>query len=152
MLRKSLFWGLTLVLLVALVNLIIRGRRLEKQHATQLVEVVQNSEPSPTRVFAPQDLEVVNSSMTPEGNAARHALEIRNNGKLPYQGIQLRFSYYGKDGKMLMSKSWLIVETVLPGSTVKIDNIRIEEVSAATKTSQAAIVYADIGGTRPVPR
>ncbi|MBP1624567.1 MAG: hypothetical protein H6Q07_2587, partial [Acidobacteria bacterium] len=53
MIRKSLFWGLTLVLVVALISLIVRGRRLEKQQAGKSVEVVQESEPSPIRVLAP---------------------------------------------------------------------------------------------------
>jgi hypothetical protein len=152
MLRKSLFWGLTLVLVVALVNLIIRGRRLEKQRAQEMVEVVQESKPTPTRVFAPWDLQVIQSKMQlekdPAGNresqAARHEIEIRNSGSVPYLEIQLKFNYFNRAGKELVSRTQIIPQRILPGALLIVTGIVVREVPASATDSRVVIVSADI--------
>ena len=63
MLRRSLFWGLTLMLGAVLVWLIINGRREEARQAAGPTEVVKTANLSATRVAAPSDLEVVGSSV-----------------------------------------------------------------------------------------
>jgi len=66
MMRRYLFLGLTLVLFVALTNLIIRGCRLQKEQAQKLVETVEEAKPTATRVLGPQDLRIVLAKMALE--------------------------------------------------------------------------------------
>ena len=156
MIRKSLFWGLTLVLVVALVNLMIRGRRLEKQQGSQPVEVVQESTPTSTRVLAPQDLEILHSGMrleeqagsTAQAETAVHEIEIRNNGSVPYGTIQLGFDYLGSDGKLLASKTRSIIQTIVPGATLKLIDLKAEGLPTSTASSRVAVIFADIGKER----
>ncbi len=153
MIRKSLFWGLTLVLVVALINLIIRGRRLEKQQARQRVEVVQEAKPTPTRVLAPKDLEIVQSAVRLEGatsgktesQAARHEIELHNKGTVAYGKIQLDFGYFDRNGKVLTTRTQAVEQTILPGATLKIADIRIDGLPLSAVDSRVAIAYADIG-------
>jgi hypothetical protein len=152
MIRKSLFLGLTLVLIVALINLIIRGRRLEKEKSSKLVEVVKDSEPTPTRVLAPQDLEIIQSTMKLVREAAvkqlptaRHEIEIRNVGKVSYGEIQLRVVYLDRNGKVLTTKTRSIAQTILPGITLKFADILIDGVPASAAACRVTIVYADMG-------
>jgi hypothetical protein len=159
MIRKSLFWGLTLVLMVALINLIIRGRRLEKQQSGRFAEDVRESQPTPTRVLVPRDLEIVQAKMRLEAQGsgkdryqtARHEIEIRNNGKVPYGGIQLSFDYLDRSGKVLATKTQSVAQTILPGTSEKLPDIKVEGLAASTADFQAAILYADIGRA-PLPK
>jgi hypothetical protein len=146
MIRKSLFWGLTVVLLAALVNLIIRGHRLEKHEAARLVEVVRESTPSPTRVLAPRDLEIVRSEMRLESQSRtdHHGIEIRNNGKVPYRGIQVSLEYLDSGGKVLVTKMRYITQVLAPGAELKLDDVRIDGLPVSTVSYRAAISYADI--------
>lgn len=137
-----------LVLVVALVNLIFRGRRLEKEQAARLVEVVQDSKPTETRALIPKDLEVVQSNMKLEkAGSARHAVEIRNNGAVPYNNIALKFAYLDRNGKIITARNYSIAQTVLPGSTVQIPDIAMGGVPATADGCRTTIVYADIGHT-----
>jgi hypothetical protein len=156
MIRKSLFWGLTVVLIVALVNLIIRGRRLEKQQARQLVEVVQESRPTSTRVLAPRDLEIVQSKMRLEeadgktrSQIARHEIEIRNNGKIPYSGIQLGFDYLDRSGKLLSTKTQSLARSIEPGGDLKLVEIVVSGLPLPTISFRVVVVSADIGLAPP---
>ncbi len=146
MIRKSLFWGLTIVLLAALVNLIIRGRRLEKQQAAQAQQTVQQSKPSPTRVLSPQDLEIVNRAMPLD---PRHTsipgFEIRNDGSVAYSQIQLKFSYLDRRGKVLLTKNHLLAQTLKPGATLKVPDLPAEGIPADAVSVELSISHADIG-------
>jgi hypothetical protein len=150
MIRKSLFWGLTLVLVVALISLIIRGRRLEKEQAQQMVEVARESKPTPTRVFAPQDLQIVQSRMQLEtepghkDRIARHEIEIRNSGNIPYSDIQLMFDYASRAGKQLATRTRSIPQKILPGDTINITDIAVTDIPASTADSKVSIVSADL--------
>ena len=152
MIRKSLFWGLTLVLAAALISLVIRSRRLEKEQAQQMVEVVRESTPTLTRVFAPQDLQVTQAMMQlenepgnqPKAGAARHQIEIRNNGTMSYSDIQLKFDYVGRDGKKLSSRTWLIQQKILPGTTLRVPEIVMRDIPASTADSKISITSADL--------
>jgi hypothetical protein len=153
MIRKSLFWGLTLVLIVALVGLIIRGRSLEKKQSNGPVEIVQKSKPTATRVLTPSDLELLQSTMklerqsdtTGESRIAHHKIEIRNNGKVVYEGIQLSFDYLDRSGKRLAVKHYFIAKSLLPASTLTLDDVRIEDIPIKTADFRATVDYADIG-------
>ena len=51
MIRRSLFFGLTLILLLGFVFLSLRGCRQEEEPAGQPMETVEKSEATATRVF-----------------------------------------------------------------------------------------------------
>jgi hypothetical protein len=142
MIRKSLFWGLTVVLVVALVGLILRGRRLEKQEAAQATEVVRQSRPSPTRVLAPQDLEIKGSTMQQSaGSTALHEVEIHHNGSVPYNRIQLEFVYLDRAGKVLSTKTHSFNRAdIKPGQTLTATDIRIDGVPAAATKFRTSIL------------
>jgi hypothetical protein len=145
MIRKSLFWGLTLVLVVALVSLIIRGRKMEKEQAAQPMEVVQQVPPSPTRVLAPQDLEILSSTMQLKpDHTALHAVEIQNRGRVPYSGILLKFAYQDRFGKLLETKTYALKAAILPGLGFRTQDIVIKEVPASAEKFQVSIQYADM--------
>jgi hypothetical protein len=152
MIRKSLFWGLTLLLVVTLISLIIRGRRLEKEQAQQTVEVVRESKATPTRVFAPQDLQITQARMQLEKDssnkekimAVRHEIEIRNSGNIPYSDIQLRFYYVSRTGKELATRTWSIPQKILPSATLSVTDILVTDVPASTADSKVVIVSADL--------
>jgi hypothetical protein len=145
MIRKSLFWGLTLVLVVALVSLIIRGRRMEKEQAAQPTEAVQQAPLLPTRVLAPQDLEIVRSTMQLKpDHTALHEIEIQNHGSVPYSGILLRFSYQNRFGKLLETKTYALKAAILPGLSFRMRDIVIKEMPASAEKFQVSIQYADM--------
>jgi hypothetical protein len=152
MIRRSLFWGLTLVLIVALISLVIRSRRLEKEQAQQMVEVVRESRATPTRVFAPLDLQITQARMqlkNEPGNqvivrAARHEIEIRNSGNVPYSDIQLRFDYMSRNGRDLTTRTQLVQQKILPGATLDIPEIVITNIPASAVESKVAIISADL--------
>jgi hypothetical protein len=144
MLRRSLLWGLTVVLIAALASLIMRGRRLEKE-AQKPVDIVRKLKPSATSVLAPEELEILGSSMKLKGNTAHNQIEIRNSGKLPYKEIQLRIDYFDNSGKMIAVRNHSIAGTVMPGSTLKATDIPIENIPGSATRFRISILRADIG-------
>jgi hypothetical protein len=145
MIRKSLFWGLTLVLVVALVTLIVRGRKLEKQKAAQPVAVTQESKPTPTRVLSPQDIQIVDSTMQPNSkNTVVQGFGIRNNGSVPYSRIQLEFVYLNRGGKVAAKRTRLVEQTVMPGADIKVADVTNAGIPASAVESRILILSADI--------
>jgi hypothetical protein len=152
MLRKSLFWGLTLVLVAALIALIVRGYKMEKEQANQPSEKVEEAKPTATRVLAPQDLEILSSKTAVEKSAdpkdpsciSRHEIEIRNNGKVSFKDIQFRFTYLDRKGKESATKIHSTTQTISPGATLKLNDIAISGLPISTMDSKAAIISADI--------
>jgi len=151
MIRKSLFWGLTLVLVVALVSLIIRGRQMEKQQSARPVEVVRQSQSSPTRVLHPDDLQVVSSTMQFDNrHAALHEIEIRNNGVVSYSGIQLSFIYLDKSGKVRFTTTHSLGSVaILSGQGYTATNVTIAQVPASATKFQVSIICADMLSPNP---
>jgi hypothetical protein len=146
MIRKSLFWGLTLVLIVALVTLIVRGRKLEKHQAARDVTITQESKPTPTKVLSPQDLEIVNSTMQANSpKTAVPAFGIRNNGTVPYNRIQLEFVYLDRGGKVAAKRTRLIERTVMPGTNIKISDMANEGIPDSAIECRILILNANIG-------
>jgi hypothetical protein len=137
MIRKSLFWGLTLVLIVALANLIIRGRQMEKKQAAQSAQVVQQSKPTPTRVLSPEDLELTR-------NPVQDKIVIRNRGSVSYTNLQLKFSYLDRNGKELATSTHLVQQTVKPGETLEIAGAAGGRIPPSAAESKISILYADI--------
>jgi hypothetical protein len=157
MLRKYLFWGLTLLLIVALTNIIIRGCRLEKEQTKKLVETVEEAKPTATRVLNPQDLKIVQSKLVLEtrdeggkqSHTARHEIEIYNGGNVSYMKIQLRLDYLNRSGKKIETRTHAIVQTISPGATLKLPSIAIDNVPSSAADLQTTIVYADIATSTP---
>jgi len=152
MIRKSMFLGLTLVLVVALVYLVIRGRQAEKEQAGKPVEIIQKSKSTPTRELGPPDLEIVDSGIRlqeggKEGDQARtahHQIAIRNNGHSAYGEIQLRFSYLDRGGKVLVARTHSITQGIQAGETLRVADIAIGDLPAAAAGSRTEIASADL--------
>lgn len=156
MIRRSLFFGLTLVLVVALVALILQGRREEKLQANQKSEVIKESAASPIRVYAPADLEIVRSTVEfgkksdPTATAlnAHHEVEILNRGQVPYRQIQLAFDYADATGKHLATKDYLLSSTILPSASLKVPDIAVDSIPLSSIDFKITILRADIGDRR----
>ena len=133
---------------------------MEKNQTKQPVEVVQQSKPTPTRVLGPQDLEILQEKLhweeaggeKKQSRAARHEIEIRNNGSVPYAEIQLRFDYLDRKGKTLASKTHTSTQGVLPGSVLKITDIIIPDLPLSAADSRATIAYGDLKPAPPQSR
>jgi hypothetical protein len=155
--RKYLFWGLTIVLIVALANLMIRSYRLDKKKAQQMVETVEEAKPSSTRVLNPQDLKIVQSKMElqpapgkdKESVAARHEVEIGNSGNVTYKDVQIRFVYLSAKGEQLGDKTQLIEKSVPAGTMLKLADISIGDVPASAVGLETTILCADIQPPNP---
>lgn len=152
MARRLFFFGLTLVLTAALIGLTVRSCRLEKEPVPQVMEMIKESAPSATRVLKPKDLEIAQSKMNLEKNrgeakpsfTARHQLEISNHGKVPYKGIQLSFTYSIRNGKVTQTRTYWIDQSILPGSILRLADIRIDGLPEFIEGSQVRIPYADM--------
>jgi hypothetical protein len=149
-LRKYLFYGLTLVLLSALIFLVIQGRRLEKEQVRQGNANIQKFKSTPIRVLSPQDLKILNASMTLEPAnvpgelpAARHNFEIYNAGTVSYSEIQLRLDYLDAHGEVIASIPYDIKDSIPPGGTLVSNDILIQTIPDATVECRPSIVYGD---------
>jgi len=149
MMRKSLFMGLTGALVVVLVYLVFRGRHQERQEQQihRPIEIVRDSKPSPTRILAPQDLEIVEIKTALAGDAAktaRHNLVIRNNGVTTYHSALVRLSYLGPGNRTLETKIWEAKEILQPGQARSFGEIVMAELPAETLRAKAGIIAADV--------
>jgi hypothetical protein len=152
MIRKSFFWGLTLVLIIALISLIVRSRRLEKQQVGKSEGVIQESKPTPTRVLAPQDLEIVQlllrlekeSDGKNQSQTAWHEMEIHNKGKVSYSSILLAINYVDRGGKLLATKNHYIKKIIIPRDVLKLADIKITGLPVHTASCRVEITCADI--------
>jgi hypothetical protein len=153
MIRRSLFFGITLVLLLAFVFLSIRGCRQEVEPAGPPIETVEKSNSSATRVLQPQDLEIARSEVVLEKNAgsakpslsARHEIEIMNRGSVPYREIGLRIAYRSRAGKVLETRNYSVAQTIRPGVALKLADIRMDGLPESAAEVRVSIAYADIG-------
>ena len=155
MLRRSLFWGLTLMLVAVFVSLAVRSRHEEKNQAAKMIEIVKESKPTATRMLSPPDLTVAESSMkleTPEGKipgqtgqsvTAHHQVVLRNTSKSEYVSVMLKFTYYGRGNKVLGSRSCAIDKPLPAGQAVSMGDISIEGVPASAASCAVQILYAD---------
>lgn len=149
MLRRSLFWGLTLMLGAVLVWLIINGRKEEARLASAPSEVVQTARLSATRAIAPGDLEVAEAEV---GRINREtALEqlgpvvIRNRGSVAYHGTMLRLQCLDSAGKLLDTRTHLAPDTIAPGQNITVGGIALEKVPHSTFRYRISIAYSDLG-------
>jgi hypothetical protein len=143
-------------MVVVLINLILRGRRLEKQQPVKPTEIIQESVSTPTRVLKPKDLEVVRSKMRLEkkddGGAqslcAWHEIEVRNKKETSYGKIQLSIDYMDRQGKVLATKTYSADKIIMTGDVLRLADIKIEGLPVQTANCRIAIVYAEIKSAR----
>ncbi len=167
MFRKSLFWGLTLMLAAVLVVLVVKGRKAERmqQAASRPVEVVRTSPPSLTRVISPNDLQIVESKMdleAPEaqpgqdapspGRTARHHLVIRDDGAISYRSFGLKVAYIGRENKVIETRTVPVPELLQPGQARSISEVKVENVPSGTVKCEVKVAYADIEPTTEKPK
>jgi hypothetical protein len=143
-LRKYLFYGLTLVLISVFVFLAVQGRKMEKEKLQQGAEIVQNYTPTPIRVLAPGDLEILSASMPLKQGVGRREIEIRNSGNVSYGEIQLILACFNAAGKMILEKPENIKRNIPPGNTVLVLDISMNGMPAGATDCRPRIVYADI--------
>jgi hypothetical protein len=155
MIRKSVFWGLTLVLVVVLVSLIVQSRRLEKQSTPTVTEVVKTAQSSPIRLVAPQDLKVVrsevrfikpsteNAPIADPQPAAELEVSIENRGPDPYINVQLRFTYLGGAKNVLESRNYLVDKPLPPGQTTSVGIIKVDDAPKNAVKCNVTIVSTD---------
>jgi hypothetical protein len=149
-LRKYLFYGLTLVLVSALIFLVIQGRRMEKEQTRQGNDKIQKFKSTPIRVLSPPDLKILNASMTLEPAdvsgelpVARHNFEIYNAGTVAYCKIQLRLSYVDANGEVIASIPYSIEDSIPPGDTLVSNDVLIQKIPDAAVECLPSIVYGD---------
>ncbi len=156
MIRKSVFWTITLILALALAYLIIQGRRMEKKQAARSTGVVREYKPTPTRALAPCDLDIFLQTMmlekesdpsdpSKEFRTARHAIKLRNNGRVSYNKIQFLFEYLNQYGEVLETRTCAADRSISPGSILELPDIKIQKLPKDTKNYRAAVLCADIG-------
>ena len=143
MIRRWVFAGLTSVLVVALAYLFIQSRKKEEtDRTTRMSEMIKTSKPTLTRVFHPGDLEIVESKMTLVSGAttgqktasAKHALSIRNNGKMAYQSVIFEITYRDQGGRELDRRGYRLSDPLTPGN--RNAEFQIDEVPARTRTAE----------------
>jgi hypothetical protein len=157
MLRRALFFGLTLALIAVVIGLMVRSGRQEKEPASQIMEKIEESVPSATRVLDPRDLKAVLRQIAWEEKkdsakpsyAARHEIEIRNSGNTPYKEMGLQFVYASRGGKGRATRTCSIAQTIAPGARVKLADVRTDGFSEPARDPGIRVVYADIGTASP---
>jgi len=150
MLRKSLFLGLTLMLGAILVWLVINGRKEEVRQVAVPSEIVKTARLSPTRIVAPADLEVSESpTQGPPKTGALGAVAIRNRGKVAYHNVLLQIACLANDGKILDTRTRLVVESVPPGQSITLADVALDNIPKGTIRFGLSIVYCDLGAATP---
>jgi len=174
MIRRQILFGVTLVLLAVVIFLLLRGRREEKaREARNLqVEQVRDEAPSPTRVLAPRDLELVETNVSfapaapapprPAGDGptgegqdgegggketgvtAHHSLTVRNTGSVAYGGLRLRLEYTGKSGKVLAERIQAVDGALPPKGTLRLEDVAVEDVPPGAAGCRTTVVSADL--------
>ncbi len=149
MVRRSLFWGLTLMLCAVLAWLIINGRREEIRQTAAKSEVVQTAQLSPTRVLGAVDLEV--SEPGPEGTRRGERQEllgpvtIHNRGALPYHNTALRLQCLDAGGKVVDNRVLMVPETILPGQSITIRDLVPDKLPRSAARCRLTVAYSDLG-------
>ena len=156
MVRRSLFLGLTGMLVVVLVYLVVQGRKQEKQQKKnpRPVELVQESKPTPIRVMAPPDLQIMEAKVELSGTdaglsnesgvSAKHQIVVRNNGQSVYQNIRFRLTYLSRGDKVLGSQIREAGETLQAGQSRSMGDILVENIPSGTAKSVVTILSADL--------
>jgi hypothetical protein len=156
MIRRSLFLGLTGMLVVVLGYLVVQGRKQEKrqQQNPRPVELVRESKPTLTRLIAPTDLQIMDAKMEMSnadagaskdgGLSAKHRIIVRNNGQTAYRNIRFRLTYFSRGDKVLGSQTRETKETLQAGQSRSMEVILVESIPTGTAKSAVSILSADL--------
>jgi len=154
MFRRGIFYGITLILLVIVIFLLMRGRNDEKErraaHNSEMVKIA-SALSSPVRAILPRDLEIVTAetewtrnSEEKDATTARHNITIRNTGGGAYIGICLRMEYIDEKGLPVEIRTHEVKETVSPGETLRMSDIIINDIPDTAFDFHVTILSADL--------
>ena len=158
MIRRSLFLGLTLILLGAVVYIAFRSQReAADPQLPKIAEVTQEAKTSLTRVLNPGDVKVVESARPaaagvnePKGTIQPGcSVSFRNEGSVPYCNLQIRLIYRDHNGKSLETRSITVKGVIQPGGMLDSGGIFAENAPADTAKCEVAVLSADIGTEEP---
>lgn len=155
MFRKYLFVGLLIMLATIVVWMILQTRQQEKLAAAAAAGMVKSVQTTPTRVFSPDDLEIVESAMevSPAGGgqaagpamSAVHRIRVRNAGSTTYVRLMLEFAYLGNGGIELVTKRHLSGSIRLaPGQELALGPIGVDGIPRATVGCRPRIIWAEM--------
>ena len=153
MFRRQLFYGITLVLLVVIIFLLLRGRSAEKNRATQSkkIEQISSEQPSPVRAILPRDLEIVDAGVSwtrnpdeKDASVARHDITISNIGSGSYVSLLLRMEYINEAGRPVESRTHEVKEALPPGGKLRLTEIAIDGLPDVASDFRVTILSADL--------
>lgn len=155
MFRKYLFIGLLIMLGTIVVWMILQARQQEKLAAAAAAGLVKSVQTTPTRVFYPDDLEIVESAMegptagaaqaTGPGMNAVHRLTLRNAGAKVFVRLMLEFVYLASDGRELETKRHLSGSIrIAPGQELVLGPIAVDGVPRAAVGCKPRIAWAEM--------
>ena len=156
MIRRQIFFGLTLVLIAVVIFLLLRGRNADKEWEEQNMkaEETQSAPSSPTRVLTPRDLKLVqaNVSFAPASEGAEekgsvtahHDITVQNSGDDAYGGLRLRLEYLDRNGKVLVDKIHAVGESLSARETLRLEDIAINDLPDGMTDCRVSIISADL--------
>jgi hypothetical protein len=153
MFRRQLFYGITLILVVVIIFLLMRGRSSDKEREARNVRLQEAAveTASPVRAILPRDLEIVEATVSWTRNpgekdaaAARHDMTIRNTGEVSYISLWLRMEYIDEKGRPVEIRTHEVNETVPSGGTLRVPEITIDALPDTASDYRAAILSADL--------
>jgi hypothetical protein len=158
MIRRSMFFGLTLILIGAIVFLAFKSQReAAAPQLPQVTEITQEAKPSLTRVLNPSDLKMVESGQQAAGGVNEPkgsippgcAMSFRNVGSVPYCNLQIKLAYWGKNEKSLEIRNITVKGVIPAGGMLDSGGIFAENAPAGTAKCEVAVLSADIGTEEP---
>ena len=154
MFRRQIFYGITLILIIVIVFLLMRGRSAEKERsAAQEIKMAEiaSGPPPPVRAILPRDLEIVGAEVSWTRNpdekdavTARHDITIRNTGGGFFVSLWLRMEYIDEKGGPVDIRTHEVKEAVPPGETLRVPEIVIYGLSDSAPDFNAIILSADL--------
>ena len=154
MFRRQIFYCITLMLIVVVIFLLMRGRNAEKdQRAARNNKIakIASGTPSPVRAILPRDLEIVVADVSwtrnpgaEDATTARHNITIRNMGEGAYVGLLLRLEYINEKGMPVEIRTHEVKEAVPPGGTLRMSDVIIYSLPDTALDFHAAILSADL--------
>jgi hypothetical protein len=163
MFRRSIFLGLMVLLGSMLVYMVLSARRQEKRISSPPTEIIRKSKPSATRVLAPPDLQVTESTteiLPPSAGSgpvsgivarhsvtvrmARHSVTVRNQGTSHYRGFMLKFDYLAASGSSVETRSHQVSQDLPPGATVRLQDLLMEGLPAKVRRCRVGLAWADL--------
>jgi len=154
MFRRQIFYGITLILVIVIIFLLMRGRSAEKERrAAQNFKAgeIASVPPSPVRAISPRDLEIIEAKVSFEpslgernASVARHDISVRNTGKSSYVGLWLRMEYIDGKGRTVETRTHEVKEALPSGETLRVSGIVIDSLPDAALDCRVTILSADM--------